>query len=96
MKQILNITRNKIIETPNVQNIVDPEVESQVKGNRIRNTKSEERSENMNTEESKQNQNEFELPTSVPRKLIRNATITIPEINKRTHKSKYENLISLI
>ena len=55
MEQILNITRNEIIETPNAQNMVDHGVESQVNFNRNRNTKSEESSEYINTKENEQN-----------------------------------------
>ena len=42
-------------------------------------TKTDKRSENVNTEENEQDRNKFKLPTPVPRKLIRNEILTIPE-----------------
>ena len=46
----------------------------------------------LNTEESEQTQNKFEVPTAIPRKLIRNATITIPENKQKdTQVEIYEN-----
>ena len=82
MEQILKSTQNKIVETHNAQKIVSPTVESQIKVNRNRITKTDKRSENANTEEKEQDRNKFKLSTPVPRKLIRNEILTIPG-NKR-------------
>ena len=73
MEQILKITQNKMIETPNAQNMVDCGVESQenFNRNRNRNTKFGERSENIKTRESEQNRNDFELPRPVPQKSMK-------------------------
>ena len=79
MEQILKSTQNKIVETHNAQNIVSPTVKSQIKVNRNRITKTDKMSENVNTEENEQDRNRFKLPTPVPRKLIRNEILTIPE-----------------
>ena len=82
VEQVLKSTQNKTLKTPNAQDIVNLEAESQVKVNRSRKTKPEGRSENVNTEENEQDQNKIKLPTPVPRKLIRTDISTIPE-NKR-------------
>ena len=50
MEQILKSTQNKIVETPNAQNIINLRAESQIKINSSRKTKPEERSEDVNTE----------------------------------------------
>ena len=68
MEKNLNITRNKIIETPNTQNSW-PWWGNSSKFNRNRNTNSRERLENINTWESEQNQNDFELTRPFMRKL---------------------------
>ena len=63
-----------------------------MKVNRNRITKTDKRSENVNTEENEQDQNKFKLPTPVPRKLIRNEISTIPE-NKQneTQAGRHNN-----
>ena len=46
----------------------------------------------MNTTKSEQNQNDFELPRPVPRKLIRNITIKNPESKQSNTQVKiYDN-----
>ena len=92
MEQILKSTQNKIIEAPNAQNIVNLKAENQIKVDRDRKTKPEERSENVNTEENEQDQITFKLPTPAPRKLIKNTIITTTA-NKQseTQNERYNN-----
>ena len=91
MEQILKSTQNKIVETNNAQNIVSPTVESQIKVNRKRITKTDKRSENVNKEENEQDRNKFKLPTPVPRKLIRNEILTIPENKQNETQAERHN-----
>ena len=91
MEQILKSTQNKIVETHNAQNIVSPTAESKIKINENRITKTEKRSENVNTEENEQDRNKFKLLTPVPRKLIRNETLTIPENKQNETQAERHN-----
>ena len=78
MEQISNNTQNKTLETHNAQTRVSPTVESQIKVNRNRITKTDKRSDNRKieeNEESEENRSTFKLPT--PQK-----------INKTRRKSK--------
>ena len=92
MEQILNNTQNKSLETHNAQTIVSPTVESEIKVNRNRITKTDKRLDNRKIEENEEDQSTFKLPTPAPRKLIRNTIITTTE-NKQneTQAERYNN-----
>ena len=66
MEQILKSTQNKIVETHNAQNIVNPTVESQIKVNRNRITKTDKRSDNRRIEESEEIRNKLITTTENP------------------------------
>ena len=91
MEKIFNNTQNKTLETHTAQTIVSSTVESEMKVNKNRITKTDKRSDNRRIEESEEDQSTFKLPTPAPRKSIRNTILTTTENKQNETQAERHN-----